>query len=197
MLTRRNERRRPTIGRRPRRGAWARTRISGSLFPAAWSGVPDSNWCIADWQSAVLATGRIPRTYGAEHGCPSASNWFGGPAPKRSANPAKTHLSCCQTTYYTVSRDRRIRTSFAPASEAGKISQAPLRPVVHYVPRFKMVGMLGLEPRSPCSQSRWVSRYPTSRKYFNPKAKGPESFGDRGLLESELFQSAQVPGRAS
>lgn len=39
------------------------------------------------------------------------SNWFGRPAPRRSANPAKTHLSCCETTYYTVSRDGRIRTS--------------------------------------------------------------------------------------
>ena len=39
------------------------------------------------------------------------SNWFGRPAPKRSANPAKTHLSCCQRTYYTVGRDGWIRTS--------------------------------------------------------------------------------------
>lgn len=34
-----------------------------------------------------------------------------------------------------------------------------------------LVGTLGLEPRSPCSQSKWVSRYPTSRK-----SKGPGIF---------------------
>src|ERR1017187_6901848 len=39
------------------------------------------------------------------------SNWFGRPAPERSANPAKAHLSCCQRTYYTVGRDGWIRTS--------------------------------------------------------------------------------------
>src|ERR1035441_2427463 len=56
-----------------------------------------------------------------------------------------------------------------PASEAGKINQTPLRPVV------KMVVIFGLERRYPCPQGRWVSRYPTSRKYLNTKAKGPES----------------------
>lgn len=66
MLTRRNERRRPTVGRRPRRGAWIRTRISGSL-----ERYTRLELVYADWQSAVLATGRIPRTYGAEYGSPT------------------------------------------------------------------------------------------------------------------------------
>ena len=66
MLTRRNERRRPTVGRRPRRGAWIRTRISGSL-----ERYTRLELVYADWQPAVLATGRIPRTYGAEYGSPT------------------------------------------------------------------------------------------------------------------------------
>src|ERR1035441_10799512 len=66
MLTRRNERRRPTIRRHPRRGAWIRTRISGSL-----ERYTRLELVYADWQSAVLATGRIPRTYGAEYGSPT------------------------------------------------------------------------------------------------------------------------------
>src|ERR1017187_3178159 len=125
MLTRRNERRRPTVGRHPRRGAWIRTRISGSL---EW--YTRLELVYADWQSAVLATGRIPRTYGAEYGSPSASNWFGRPAPKRSANPAKTHLSYCQRTLLHSWSGRLDSNQRHPASEAGKISQTPLRPVV-------------------------------------------------------------------
>ena len=66
MLTRRNERRRPTVGRHLRRGAWIRTRISASL-----ERYTRLELVYADWQSAVLATGRIPRTYGAEYGSPT------------------------------------------------------------------------------------------------------------------------------
>ena len=66
MLTRRNERRRPTVGRPPERGAWIRTKISGSL-----ERYTRLELVYADWQSAVLATGRIPRTYGAEYGSPT------------------------------------------------------------------------------------------------------------------------------
>lgn len=66
MLTRRNERRRPAVGRHPRRGAWIRTRISGTL-----ERYTRLELVYADWQSAVLATGRIPRTYGAEYASPT------------------------------------------------------------------------------------------------------------------------------
>ena len=66
MLTRRNERRRPTVGRHPRGDAWIRTRISGSL-----ERYTRLELVYADWQSAVLAAGRIPRTYGAEYGSPT------------------------------------------------------------------------------------------------------------------------------
>ena len=48
MLTRRNARRHPTLER------YTRLEL-----------------VYADWQSAVLDTGRIPRTYGAEYGSPT------------------------------------------------------------------------------------------------------------------------------
>ena len=83
MLTRRNERRRPTVGRHPRRGAWIRTRISGSL-----ERYTRLELVYADWQSAVLATGRIPRTYGAEYGSPTRLTGLEDQNLKRSANSA-------------------------------------------------------------------------------------------------------------
>ena len=65
MLTRRNKRRRPSVGRHPE-GAWIRTRIADSL-----ERYTRLELVYADWQSAVLATGRIPRAYGAEYGSPT------------------------------------------------------------------------------------------------------------------------------
>ncbi len=37
--------------------------------------------------------------------------------------------------------------------------------------RTTLVGMAGLEPASPCSQSTWVRRYPTSRQSFSPSVR--------------------------
>ena len=51
---------------RPKAGAGIRTRVSGSL-----ERYTRLELVYADWQSAVLATGRIPRTYGAEYGSPT------------------------------------------------------------------------------------------------------------------------------
>lgn len=123
MLTRRNERRRPTVGRHPRRGAWIRTRISGSL-----ERYTRLELVYADWQSAVLATGRIPRTYGAEYGSPTRltgledQHLSDRPTPLRHTYPVVKELT---------TRSGRLDSNHRhPASEAGKISQTPLRPVV-------------------------------------------------------------------
>ena len=94
MLTRRNERRRPTVGRHPRRGAWIRTRISGSL-----ERYTRLELVYADWQSAVLATGRIPRTYGAEYGSPTRltgledQHLSDRPTPQRHTYPVVKELT--------------------------------------------------------------------------------------------------------
>ena len=124
MLTRRNERRRPTIGRHPRRDAWIQTRISGCL-----ERYTRLELVYADWQSAVLATGRIPRTYGAEYGSPTRltgledQHLSDRPTPQRHTYPVVKEL----TTQLVETDDSNQRH---PASEAGKISQTPLRPVV-------------------------------------------------------------------
>jgi hypothetical protein len=124
MLTRRNERRRPTIGRHPRRDAWIQTRISGCL-----ERYTRLELVYADWQSAVLATGRIPRTYGAEYGSPTRltgledQHLSDRPTPQRHTYPVVKEL----TTQLVGTDDSNQRH---PASEAGKISQTPLRPVV-------------------------------------------------------------------
>src|ERR1035441_2672094 len=123
MLTRRNERRRPTVGPHPRRGAWIRTGISGSL-----ERYTRLELVCADWQSAVLATGRIPRTYGAEYGSPTRltgledQHLSDRPTPQRHTYPVVKEL-----TTQLVQLDSNQRH---PASEAGKISRTPLRPVV-------------------------------------------------------------------
>lgn len=94
MLTRRNERRRPTFGRHPRKGAWIRTRISGGL-----ERYTRLELVYADWQSAVLATGRIPRTYGAEYGSPTRltgledQHLSDRPTPQRHTYPVVKQLT--------------------------------------------------------------------------------------------------------
>lgn len=83
----------------------------------------------ADWQSAVLAAGRIPRTYGAEYGSPTRltgledQHLSDRPTPQRHTYPVVKEL----TTQLVGTDDSNQRH---PASEAGKISQTPLRPVV-------------------------------------------------------------------
>ena len=53
----------------------------------------------ADWQSAVLATGRIPRTYGAEYGSPTRltgledQHLSDRPTPQRHTYPVVKELS--------------------------------------------------------------------------------------------------------
>jgi hypothetical protein len=124
MLTRRNERRRPTVRRHPRRGAWIRTRISGSL-----ERYTRLELVYADWQSAVLATGRIPRTYGAEYGSPTRltgledQHLSDRPTPLRHTYPVVKEL----TTQLVGT------VGFDPASScfrSRRISRTPLRSVV-------------------------------------------------------------------
>ena len=120
----------------------------------------------------LKATGRIPRTYGAEYG-----------SSTRLTGLEDQHLSDRPTpqrhTYPVV---KQLTTQLA--------GTAGFEPV----PLFKMVGMLGLEPRSPCSQSRWVSRYPTSRKYFNPKAKAPNPLGIGAFWKANYSNRLRSPG---
>lgn len=109
---------------RPKAGAGIRTRVSGSL-----ERYTRLELVYADWQSAVLATGRIPRTYGAEYG-----------SPTRLTGLEDQHLSDRPITQrHTYPVVKQLTTQLAgtagfepasPASEAGKISQTPLRPVV-------------------------------------------------------------------
>src|ERR1039457_3516313 len=121
MLTRRNERRRPTVRRHPRRDAWIRTRISGCLVPYT-----RLELVYADWRSAVLVTGRIPRTYGAEYGSPprliglEEQHLSDRPTPQRHTYPVVKELT---TQLAQLDSNQRH-----PASEAGKIRRTPLRP---------------------------------------------------------------------
>src|ERR1035441_9814328 len=82
-----------------------------------------------------------PRTYGAEYGSPSASHWFGRPEPKALGQLRLDTLILMSKIYLQRWSGRLDSNQRDPASEAGKIDQTPLRPVV------KMVGTLGLEPR--------------------------------------------------
>jgi hypothetical protein len=127
MLTRRNERRRPTVGRHPRRGAWIRTRISGSL---EW--YTRLELVYADWQSAVLATGRIPRTYGAEYG-----------SPTRLTGLEDQHLSDRPTPQRHVRRGsmRRLRRQEGCVRDAPQVSLTTKSSEVDSV----------IRPRSPSS----------------------------------------------
>ena len=109
---------------RPKAGAGIRTRVSGSL-----ERYTRLELVYADWQSAVLATGRIPRTYGAEYGSPTRltgledQHLSDRPTPQRHTYPVVKEL----TTQLVGA------AGFEPASPcfgAGKISQTPLRPVV-------------------------------------------------------------------
>ena len=105
MLTRRNERRRPTVRRHPRRGAWIRTRISDSL-----ERYTRLELVYADWQPAVLAAGRIPRTYGAEYGSPTRLTGLEDQHLSDRPTPLRHTYPVVQRTYYTVGRNGRIRT---------------------------------------------------------------------------------------
>jgi hypothetical protein len=109
---------------RPKAGAGIRTRVSGSL-----ERYTRLELVYADWQSAVLATGRIPRTYGAEYGSPTRLTGLEDqhlgdrPTPQRHTYPVVKQLT-------TQLAGTAGFEPASPASEAGKISQTPLRPVV-------------------------------------------------------------------
>lgn len=119
MLTRRNERRRPAVGRHPRRGAWIRTRISGRL-----ERYTRLELVYADWQSAVLATGRIPRTYGAEYGSPTRLTGLEDQHLSDRPTPQDTLILLSKNLPHSWS-GRLDSNQRHPASEAGKISQTP------------------------------------------------------------------------
>ena len=80
-------------------------------FPAAWSGPPATIRQPRRWQRRALPIELRPQTYGAESDSPTRLTGSEDQNLKRSANPAKIHLSCCQRAMHRYGRDGWIRTS--------------------------------------------------------------------------------------